>query len=97
MAYHLAWVLFKQNRFQEMEYWLQRSSSYKDEARYVLLQGAMDWQKGRHSEALSQLQKSLKIDKTLPETHAWMERIEISKGDSAGAELSRRWQERTDP
>ncbi len=96
-AYRLAWALFKQERFQEMDYWLRRCPSFQDEARYLLLRGAADWRRGKRREGFSLLNKSLKMDKTLPETHAWMERMEIARGDSAGAALSRRWRERTDP
>ena len=96
-AYRLAWNLFQQEHFEELDKWLDRSESFQEDAHYLLMQAALDWHKGRRRAAVSEIRKSLKLDKTLSESHKWMERMALAKGDSSGATLNRRWQDRTRP
>ncbi len=97
LAYRLAWTLFQRGRFDTMQVWLARCPSFQLEAGYLLMRGAGDWNSGHHAAALAALKKSLKLDKTLPETHAWMARVSGAEGDTALRNLSRRWLQRTEP
>jgi tetratricopeptide (TPR) repeat protein len=94
-AYRLAWALFRDGRHAELEPWLRRCDVFGEEARYQLMQAASDWQRGRRRRARAALEKSLKLDKTMAETHAFLR--QTAQGDSAAAELHGRWQERTGP
>src|SRR3989338_2699544 len=84
-AYRLAWVLFQEGKFPEMEKWLRRCPSFREEARTLVMRGAAAWSAGRRRSGKAALEKSLKLDKTSPEAHAWMERIALAGGDSVGA------------
>ncbi|HAO99842.1 MAG TPA: hypothetical protein DCQ83_07335 [Fibrobacteres bacterium] len=96
-AFRLAWTLFKQERYDELNFWLKRSSAFANESQHLLLQGVVDWNAGHKSRAIEAVHKSLQLDKTLTEAHAWMERMVAGQGDSAAVALHRRWRERTAP
>ncbi len=97
VAYRLAWAAFEQEHFDALRVWLKRCPSLRDDARYLLMQAALDWQDGHHRRAVEGLRKSLKLDKTLPESHHWMERMAVAKGDSSNVSLYHRWRERMMP
>jgi len=69
----------------------------RDDALQALLGFSSLHDQVRRRRALAEIRKSLKHDKTLPESHAWVERLAVARGDSASAALGRRWRERAEP
>jgi tetratricopeptide (TPR) repeat protein len=96
-VFRLAWTLFQQERFEELGHWLKRCEPFRNEPKFQLMRGALAWKSGKPRQALAVLEKSLKLDKTLPETHAWLARVAEARGDSTAASLHRRWRKRTGP
>ncbi len=93
--YRLAWTLFKSGNMEELPHALAKSQGFENEPRYLTMQGALALWKGKPRAARPWLEKSLKLNKGMPETHAMMAEIARSRNDSAAASLHERWLERS--
>jgi hypothetical protein len=93
--YELAWAKLKRGEIGALPELLSRCKGFSGEARYLTLQGAVSMRRHRWRSAYSALSRSLKLDKSIGETHAlladWYER----KGDMRNAHLHRRWLQRS--
>ncbi len=94
-AYRLAWTLFKAGNFPELEAALAESRGFENEARYLTMAGALALHRERPKSARPLLEKSLKLDKGMPETHAMLAELARNRKDTAAAELHERWLTRT--
>ncbi len=94
-AFRLAWVKFKLGKIKEVPALLDLADSFSGEAKYLTLRAAVAMAKGHYRSAFTALSKSLKLDKTVGETHVLMEDYYLYKGDKAAAQVHHQWQKRS--
>lgn len=93
--YRLAWTKFKLGKVAEIPSLLARCPSYEEDARYLTLKGAVSMSKGRYRSAYASLARSLKLDKSIGETHSLLADYYRHRGDKAAMQVHLNWQRRS--
>jgi tetratricopeptide (TPR) repeat protein len=93
--YRLAWTKFKLGKIQELPKLLEKCSGYEGEAKYLTLKGAIAIRKGNFRSAFASLDRSLKLDKSIAETHELLVEYYRHRGDKAATQLHLKWQRRS--
>ena len=93
--YRLAWTRLKLGRVADLPGLLARCKGYDSEAKYLTMSGAVAMRKGRWRSAYSALSRSLKLDKSIAETHALLADWYKRKGDERDMLVHQRWQRRS--
>ncbi len=91
----LAWTKFKLGKVGELSDILDRCKGYSSDARYLTLKAAVAMDKGHYHTAFSALSHSLKLDKSIGESHALMEAYYRHKGDKTAEQVHHQWQKRS--
>lgn len=94
-AYRLAWVNLKLGRVGNIPDLLERCEAFSEEAKYLTMQAAVNMGKGRLRRAHALLARSLKLDKTIGETHGLMAEYHRRRGDMAAMEVHLQWLRRS--
>lgn len=94
-VYRLAWTKLKLGKVQELPDLLARCRSYGEDARYLTMKAAVSLGKGRYRSAYQTLSRSLKVDKSIGETHALLADYYRHKGDKANMQVHLNWQRRS--
>jgi tetratricopeptide (TPR) repeat protein len=95
VLYRLAWTKMKLGKIEELPPLLARCRSYDEEAKYLTMKGAVSMRKGRYRNAYASLSRSLKVDKTIPETHALLAEWFRRKGNEPEMRVHQTWQRRS--
>lgn len=93
--FRLAWVKFKLGKTAELADVLERCSGFAEDARYLTMQGALAMSQGKDGKAFDILSKSLKLDKSLGETHALLADYHKRRGESEAESVHRLWLKRS--
>jgi hypothetical protein len=93
--YRLAWVKLRLGKIKEIPDLLKQCRGFSKEAKFLTLQAAVAMEKGHYRSAFSSLSKSLKLDKTLAESHSLLERYYRERGDKSLEKVHRTWQRRS--
>ena len=93
--FRLAWVKFKLGKLEELPDLLEQCETFSGEAKYLTLKAAVAIHKGRFRSAFASLSHSLKIDKSIGETHVLMEAYYRHRGDKASEQVHHQWQRRS--
>jgi tetratricopeptide (TPR) repeat protein len=94
-AYRLAWTKFKLGKLGEISALLRRCKGFSGEAKYLTMLAAGAMENGHYRSAFSSLSRSLKLDKSIGETHALMEAYHHHKGNKAAEKVHHLWQRRS--
>jgi tetratricopeptide (TPR) repeat protein len=94
-VYRLAWTKLRLGKVQELPELLARCRSYGEDARYLTMKAAVSLRKGRYRSAYLTLSRSLKVDKSIGETHALLADYYRHKGDKANMQVHLNWQRRS--
>ncbi|MEO6095999.1 MAG: hypothetical protein ABIW76_10020, partial [Fibrobacteria bacterium] len=92
--YRLAWIKLRLGKVAELPALLARCPSYEEDARFLTMKGAVSMSKGRYRSAYASLSRSLKVDKSIGETHALLADYYRHRGDNAGMQVHLKWQRR---
>jgi tetratricopeptide (TPR) repeat protein len=95
VLYRLAWTKMRLGKVEELPALLSRCRSYDEDAKYLTMAGAVAMRKGRYRNAYASLSRSLKVDKTIPETHLLLADYYRHKGDQAEMKVHQNWQRRS--
>jgi hypothetical protein len=93
--YRLAWTKLKLGKVSELPALLARCRSYEEDARFLTMKGAVSMSKGHYRSAYSSLSRSLKVDKSIGETHALLADYYKRRGDKASMQVHVNWQRRS--
>ncbi len=93
--YRLAWIKLRLGKVGELSALLSRCPSYNEEARFLTMKAAVSMGKGHYRTAYASLARSLKIDKSIGETHALLADYYRRRGDKAGMQVHLNWQRRS--
>ena len=93
--YRLAWVKLKLGKIDEIPPLIARCKGYSEEARFLTMRGAVSMRKGRWRSAYATLSRSLKVDKSIAETHALLADLYKRRGDERNMQVHQRWQKRS--
>ncbi len=91
----LAWIKFKLGKVGEVSDLLDRCKGFSSDARYLTLKAAVAMDKGHYRAAFSALSRSLKLDKSIGESHVLMEAYYRHKGDKTAEQVHHQWQKRS--
>lgn len=94
-VYRLAWTKLKLGKVAELPALLVRCRSYLEDARYLTMEGAVSMRKGRYRSAYASLARSLKLDKSIGETHALLADYYRHRGDEAEMRVHLKWKRRS--
>jgi tetratricopeptide (TPR) repeat protein len=94
-VYRLAWTKLKLGKVEELPALLARCKSYAEEAKYLTMRGAVSMRKGRLRSAHAALTHSLKVDKSIAETHSLLADYYRRRGDDANQQVHLRWRKRS--
>ena len=94
-VYRLAWTKLKLGKVDELPQLLARCKSYAEEAKYLTMKGAVSIRKGRWRSAHTALAHSLKIDKSIAETHALLADYYRKRGDDPNLQVHLKWRKRS--
>lgn len=94
-VYRLAWTKLKLGKVAELPDLLDRCESYAEEAKYLTMAGAVAMSKGRLRSAQKALSHSLKIDKSIAETHALLAEYHKQRGNESDRQVHSRWRKRS--
>lgn len=94
-VYRLAWTKFKLGKLDEITALLDRCPGFSKEAKFLTLKAAVAMRKGRYRSAYASLSRSLKLDKSIGETHVLMADYYRHRGDKAAAQVHVQWQRRS--
>ncbi len=95
VAFRLAWVKLRLGKLSDIPNLLAQCEGFSVEAKYLTMQAAVAIQRGHWRSARSALDRSLKLDKSIGETHALMAEYYRHKGDPIAAQLHLHWQRRS--
>ncbi|HKP97610.1 MAG TPA: hypothetical protein VJ385_17840 [Fibrobacteria bacterium] len=93
--YRLAWIKLKLGRMDELPDLLARCRAYDEDAKYLTMKGAVSMRKGRFRGAYAALSRSLKLDKSIGETHALLADYYRHRGDRPSMQVHLNWQRRS--
>jgi hypothetical protein len=93
--YRLAWTKLKLGKVGEIPALLARCQSFEEDARYLTMKGAVSMRNGHYRSAYASLARSLKVDKSIGETHALLADYYRHRGDKAGMQVHLNWQRRS--
>ncbi len=93
--YRLAWTKFKLGKLDELAGLLDQCPGFSKEAKFLTLKGAVAMHKRRYRSAFAFLSRSLKVDKSIGETHVLMADYYRHRGDKAAAQVHVQWQRRS--
>jgi tetratricopeptide (TPR) repeat protein len=93
--YRLAWTKLRLGKIDELPNLLARCPGYHEEAKYLTMKGAVSMRKGRLRSAYASLSRSLKVDKSIAETHALLADYYRRKGDKSEMQVHINWQRRS--
>ncbi|MEO7426219.1 MAG: hypothetical protein ABI036_13610 [Fibrobacteria bacterium] len=93
--YRLAWTKLRLGKIEELPALLARCRGYDEEAKYLTMKGAVSMHKGRLRSAYASLSHSLKVDKSIAETHALLADYYRRKGDKSEMQVHINWQRRS--
>jgi tetratricopeptide (TPR) repeat protein len=94
-VYRLAWTKLKLGKVDDLPALLARCKSYAEEAKYLTMKGAVSIRKGRWRSAHTALAHSLKIDKSIAETHALLADYYRKRGDEPNLQVHLKWRKRS--
>lgn len=95
VSYRQAWIKLKLGKISEVAPLLSECKTFSNEARYLTLKAAVALNKGKGKTAFSLLERSLKLDKSLSETHELLVKYYQSRHDKSNAQLYELWQRRS--
>jgi tetratricopeptide (TPR) repeat protein len=93
--YRLAWIKLKLGKIDEIPPLLSRCKGYGEEAKFLTMRAAVSMRKGHWSSAYASLARSLKVDKSIGETHALLADWYRRRGDDRNLQVHQRWQRRS--
>ncbi|MDB5103641.1 MAG: hypothetical protein JWP91_1330, partial [Fibrobacteres bacterium] len=93
--YRLAWTKLKLGKVGELPGLLSRCKSFSEDAKYLTMKAAVSMKNGRYRTAYSSLARSLKVDKSIGETHALLADYYRHRGDKASMQVHINWQRRS--
>ncbi len=93
--YRLAWTKLKLGKIEELPALLSRCPGFDEEAKYLTMKGAVAMRNGRYRNAYASLSRSLKVDKSIGETHALLADYYRHRGDKAEMQVHLNWQRRS--
>lgn len=93
--FRLAWVKFKLGKVSELADALDRCSGFAEDARFLTMEGALAMAQGKEGKAFESLSKSLKLDKSLGETHALLADYHKRRGETEAESVHRLWLKRS--
>ncbi len=70
---------------------LLRCKGFSEEAKYLTMRGALAMDQGHYHRAYAALSRSLKLDKSIGETHALLADYYHHRGDETAAQNHRKW------
>lgn len=94
-VYRLAWTKLKLGKVDDLPALLARCKSYAEEAKYLTMMGAVSIRKGRWRSAHTALAHSLKVDKSIAETHALLADYYRKRGDEPNLQVHLKWRKRS--
>lgn len=94
-SYRLAWTKLKLGKVGDLPDLLERCEAYSDDPKYLTMKAAVSLRKGRLRQAHSFLARSLKLDKSIGETHDLMAEYHRLRGDTAGMQVHLQWRKRS--
>lgn len=93
--YRLAWTKLKLGKVEELPALLSRCGSFSEDAKYLTMKGAVSMRKGHYRSAYASLARSLKVDKSIGETHALLADYYRIRGDRVDMQVHLNWQRRS--
>lgn len=93
--YRLAWTKLRLGKVGEIPGLLARCPSFEEDARYLTMKGAVSMSKGRYRSAYASLSRSLKVDKSIGETHALLAEYYRLRGDKPAMQVHLNWRRRS--
>lgn len=94
-VYRLAWIKLKLGKVGELPDLLSRCDGFSEEARFLTMKAAVAMSKGQYRRAYASLSHSLKLDKSIGETHALLADYYRRRGDKTGMQVHLNWQRRS--
>lgn len=94
-AYRWAWTKLRLGKVEALPPLLSRCESYAGEAKYLTMRAAVYMRKHRWRAAYAALARSLKLDKSIGETHALLADWYQRKGDEKNRLVHQRWLRRS--
>lgn len=94
-AYRWAWIKLRLGQVEALPALLKRCEGYAGEAKYLTMRGAVSMRKHRWRAAYEALSRSLKLDKSLGETHSLLADWYKRKGDDRNRLVHQRWLRRS--
>jgi hypothetical protein len=94
-AYRWAWIKLRLGQVEALPELLGECESYAGEAKYLTMRGAVSMRKRRWRSAYEALTRSLKLDKSIGETHALLADWYKRKGDDRNRLVHQRWLRRS--
>jgi hypothetical protein len=94
-AYRWAWTKLRLGQVEALPALLEQCEGYAGEARYLTMRGAVWMRKHRWRAAHEALTRSLKLDKSLGETHSLLADWYKRKGDDRNKLVHQRWLRRS--
>jgi hypothetical protein len=94
-AYRWAWTKLRLGQVEVLPDLLEKCEGYGGEARYLTMQGAVSMRKHRWRAAHEALTRSLKLDKSIGETHSLLADWYKRKGDDRNRLVHQRWLRRS--
>lgn len=93
--YRLAWTKLKLGKVDELPGLLARCPGFAEDAKYLTMKGAVSMRKGHYRMAYAALARSLKVDKSIGETHALLADYYRHRGDKPEMQVHLNWQHRS--